>query len=38
MVRNYLGNFWSRAQIAVFKNSFATEDDSVDTWLKNVTE
>jgi len=37
MVKNYLGNSWSKAQISVFKNSFETEDDSLDTWIKNTT-
>lgn len=36
MVKNYLGNSWSKAQISVFKNSFETEDDSLDTWIKNT--
>lgn len=38
LVRNYLGNLWSKAEIAVFKNSFETEDDSIDTWISHITE
>ncbi|MEI6711750.1 MAG: hypothetical protein WCK88_06290 [bacterium] len=38
LVRNYLGNFWSKAQMAIFKNSFETEDDTIDMWLANVTD
>lgn len=37
-VRNYLGNFWSKVEMSVFKNSFETEDDSADIWLQNVIE
>jgi len=36
MVRNFLGNFWSKAQMAVFKNSFETEDDSIDVWRTKI--
>jgi len=37
MVRNFLGNAFLYAQISVFKNSFETEGDSVDTWLERTT-
>jgi|GEM_PF-6904589 len=38
MVRNYIDSFWQKAQIAVFKNSFSTEDYTPDIWLKNIAD
>jgi len=38
MARNFLGNASLYAQIAVFKNSFETEDKTLDQWMEKSTE
>lgn len=38
MARNFQGDMSLYAQVAVFKNSFETEDDSVDMWLEKSTK
>lgn len=38
MVKNYMSTLWSYAQIAVFKNSFETEEKTIDQWIKQTTK
>ena len=38
MARNFLGDASLYAQIAVFKNSFETEDKTLDQWIERSTE
>lgn len=38
LMKNYLWSFWQRAQVAVFRNSFETEDMTPEMWLKDLTK